>query len=236
MLLSVRLELHECGAVEFETGARDVVRLFRSLGGEFLTVRNPPAGQRIEEVDSEAENGLGLFLTFSHRVLEREFNVFEHFRNFDPVANLSYWKHSHKVCLVQTAPHYRSGPHKEPKRFDGIAMGQLGLGRLAYSVLRPAFAMIDEESYIEDSRVQRTEIKTIYWANFFGPGYVKKYGRKFLLKAPGWKTEELEDGGVLYVARESLSDWCLNKPREVLEYFKKQVPGVKLYKAVQKKY
>lgn len=63
------------------------------------------------------------------------------------------------------------------------------LGRLDYL---PSFSIDYGKPILEK------KLKAIYWANFFGPEYVAKYGREFLLNAPGWKKEELHDGGVFY--------------------------------------
>ena len=51
----------------------------------------------------------------------------------------------------------------------------------------------------------RHEIVTLSWVNFFGPAYVRKYGRDVLCNIPGYQTEDLDDGGILYQSRESLS-------------------------------
>ena len=79
--------------------------------------------------------------------------------------------------------------------------------------------------------IKNSDLKYIFWANFYGPAYVEKYGRKFLLGAPGWKKEELDDGGILYVVTESYYDWWTKPPKDVLDYFRTQVPGIKLYRA-----
>jgi hypothetical protein len=119
-----------------------------------------------------------------------------------------------------------------------MARGQLAFGEFHYANLRPRFGLIDELGN-SDAKVKaatRTELRCLYWANFFGPPYVEKFGRKFLLGAPGWKKEELDDGGILYVVTESYFEWWSKPPKEVLEYFRKDVPGVKLYKAKRSDY
>jgi hypothetical protein len=50
----------------------------------------------------------------------------------------------------------------------------------------------------EAKDVARLRLKHISWVNFFGPAYVEKYGRDFLLGLPGYKTELLPDGGVFH--------------------------------------
>jgi hypothetical protein len=69
-----------------------------------------------------------------------------------------------------------------------------------YAILHPVFGSIDFCSkHTREKDVQALEIPHIYWANFFGPEYVEKYGKEYFLNAPGWLHEELDDGGMLYV-------------------------------------
>jgi hypothetical protein len=70
----------------------------------------------------------------------------------------------------------------------------------------------------------------IYWGNIFGPAYVSHYGRDFLLGAPGWKVEELDDGGILYVTTESYLPWWHDDQSEILRYFRTKAPKVRLYR------
>lgn len=39
----------------------------------------------------------------------------------------------------------------------------------------------------------------IYWANYFGPSFVEKFGRIKLLSAPSYIIDELSDGGILII-------------------------------------
>lgn len=43
----------------------------------------------------------------------------------------------------------------------------------------------------------------IYWANFFSREYVTQLGREKIETAPAWLTEDLGDGGLLYVLSSS---------------------------------
>lgn len=76
----------------------------------------------------------------------------------------------------------------------------LKLGRAFYPIAQPMLGYIDEAyanpTLSEDSLKLR--LKHISWVNFFGPAYVAKYGRDFLLGLPGHKTELLPDGGVFH--------------------------------------
>lgn len=93
--------------------------------------------------------------------------------------------------------------------------GQLALGRELYPLVGAKFAVADEfvTALSLEKSVPKTELREIFWANFFGPAYVKKYGRKFFLEAPGWKKEELSDGGILYVVSKSFLSWWKNNPK-----------------------
>ena len=50
----------------------------------------------------------------------------------------------------------------------------------------------------------RDELVTLSWVNFYGPAYVRKYGRDLLHGIPGVRVEDLDDGGILYQSRESI--------------------------------
>ena len=39
----------------------------------------------------------------------------------------------------------------------------------------------------------------LFWANFYGPAAVERWGREFLLGAPGWKKSEIAGGIIEYV-------------------------------------
>lgn len=45
--------------------------------------------------------------------------------------------------------------------------------------------------------LQTRRIQELYWANFFDKEYVQLYGKDFFLKAPVWKVEGLQNGGML---------------------------------------
>ncbi|RME10853.1 MAG: hypothetical protein D6802_08310 [Ardenticatenia bacterium] len=87
---------------------------------------------------------------------------------------------------------------KYPREYYAQLM--LRLGKALYTILHPVFGSIDFcSNRTREKDVQVLEIPHIYWANFFGPEYVEKYGKEYFLKAPGWLHEELDDGGILYV-------------------------------------
>ena len=65
--------------------------------------------------------------------------------------------------------------------------------------LRPALASVDETDSLHAlGDVLKRKLKYINWVNVFGPPYVQKYGREFLLGLPGHKVEELPDGSIYH--------------------------------------
>jgi len=99
----------------------------------------------------------------------------------------------------------------------------LDIGKSIYSILSPAFACIDFghlPGHTWFDPVEKFQIPHIYWANYFGPGYLRGIGRDKVMKAPAWHLEPLDDGGLLYVlastpdSREDHVD-----PQSVMEHF-----------------
>lgn len=85
-----------------------------------------------------------------------------------------------------------------------------------------AYGYFDMQGFDDsmDEAVTATELKKIYWANFFGQPYVRKYGKEFFLGAPGWRKKELSDGTIEYLLTGDLftpPDSSLE--RKIQEYF-----------------
>ncbi len=51
--------------------------------------------------------------------------------------------------------------------------------------------------------IEATRIRWLFWSNYFGKEYVDKFGKVFLLQAPGWRSEEMPNGTVKYLTRPS---------------------------------
>lgn len=64
-----------------------------------------------------------------------------------------------------------------------------------------------------------------------GPAFVDRFGREFLLGAPGWKKELLDDGGILYVVDESYMRWRTTPATEAIDYFRTKVPAIRQYRS-----
>jgi hypothetical protein len=106
----------------------------------------------------------------------------------------------------------------------------LNVGTQMYNVLQPEFGWMERcpsRGYTKLQDVGSLKIPHIYWANFFGPSYVKKVGEEFLMDAPGWKKDSLDDGGILYVLAPHMGSVRKNNPllESVKTYF--QVDSVR---------
>ena len=98
-----------------------------------------------------------------------------------------------------------------------------GLAFALTSDLQPALTSVDKTGCLHalDDVIKR-KLKYINWVNIFGPAYVAKYGREFLLGLPGYRIEEWPDGSIYYqlsptfVAHDLKAARALR--REVVEY------------------
>lgn len=104
---------------------------------------------------------------------------------------------------------------------EGNAQRLLELATVIYNTIHPRFAWIERchwKGYTTPEDVDNLLIPHVYWANFFSPAYVHKYGESFLMDAPGWSKEQLEDGGILYVLTPSLVG---TGPKTIIEEVKR---------------
>jgi hypothetical protein len=201
-------------------------RFMRNVGGEILTF----ARDRVHpnpHLEANSEGCIMDSLGFGHALLEQDPMWPKKYSK--GTAGLSYLNDNQVVILSQ------SGQEKRSVTLDSQANGMLALGLLLYPFLHPKFGWIDElgNNSPTEKSIEATELKYIFWANFFGPEYVNKYSRAFLLNAPGWRKEELDDGGILYVVGESYFDWWKYRfhGQEILDYFHTEMPNVKLYRS-----
>jgi hypothetical protein len=54
----------------------------------------------------------------------------------------------------------------------------------------------DPSLFVPSIKLRTKYIPDVYWLTFFGPPYVKLFGRERLLSAPAYKVEELSYGGI----------------------------------------
>jgi len=111
------------------------------------------------------------------------------------------------------------------------AQALLKLAFNLYSILQPVFCWVDGAGYDtpNEKEIATFNLRKLMWANFYGPEYVDKYGREFLLNAPGWKKEELNDGGIAYIISPSyLRKTELVSAGKISQYFRPKAK-VKVY-------
>ncbi len=87
-----------------------------------------------------------------------------------------------------------------PENIDEAGLLHLKIAKILYNLLGSSYGWVNHLPNFNPTHgrpILERKLKEIYWVNFFGPEYVEKYGREFLLNAPGWKKEELSDGGLL---------------------------------------
>jgi hypothetical protein len=240
---AIELNLSFCERLDPEQGATRLIRVIHQHGGKFLKLN------RREVEPHPLEDLVDLFVPIEHPLLQPDTMT-------DPKggkgqASLSFVPESLSVGISQDV----SFP--DLSQVDPVARGLLAFGRRLYPDLRPIYRWIDEPSgnIPETSEIASTRLRYIFWANFWGPAYVERYGRDFLRGAPGWRVEDLEDGGILYVTTASYVEWWLmarlehldpERPRlrkwllerrgplavqraTLLGYFRTRIPDIELY-------
>ena len=125
-------------------------------------------------------------------------------------------------CHASTVGDYRSG----------TAEILLNIATGFFNNFSPSYGWIDFTYKPFQQSVNKTlktkRIQELYWANFFDKEYVKHYGKDFFLKAPVWKVEEMENGGVLVQLSSKIapaSEKSIDQIK-IAEYF--QSAGLKL--------
>jgi hypothetical protein len=88
---------------------------------------------------------------------------------------------------------------------EPIAEKLFALALKLYPMVQPTLGSVDVSDFDgynwEDSHVVKCKIITLNWVNFFGPEYVAAYGREWLANIPGYRVQDLPDGGLLYQSR-----------------------------------
>ncbi|ELZ26992.1 hypothetical protein C475_08656 [Halosimplex carlsbadense 2-9-1] len=77
---------------------------------------------------------------------------------------------------------------------------------------------------VTDESLAENRINEVSWLTLFGPELVVEYGREWLLSAPAWKREELDDGAILLVASPDPTDYeQFSEDRDILRtYFSRR--------------
>ncbi|MBI4317573.1 MAG: hypothetical protein HY675_03705 [Chloroflexi bacterium] len=212
------IKLYHCTKLPQQGGTEALVDLVQGLGGTFLYARKPDPDARQANRD---EHGL-----WPTEIRHELFAGGER-------PSLGFVQDTRSVsvgCDISFV---------DPRWVDATTSSFLRFAELIYPHLGPAYGWLDEvgERLYRGQDVPARKLAYIFWANFFGPPYVEKYGRDFLLGAPGWRVEELSDGGILYVISPSFVKlWEVVKPKQVLHYFQQVAPKVRLYRWVSDKF
>jgi hypothetical protein len=137
------------------------------------------------------------------------------FSQFDDERNLLY---------LGTLLDFQFFQKDERHLVEPTAQRILELGRLLYPLTQSWLGLIDVSNPILPRDILKRRLKHLGWVNFFGPPYVEKYGRDFLLGLPGYRTELLPDGGVFhqlsptFVAADEAEARHLQLQQEVIAY------------------
>ncbi len=212
------MEFYHCTKLPLQGGTGVLIELLERLGSTFLYAGKPDPG-----ASRRFDDGTGLWPTeIRHELLppgERpSLSSVEDIRLMSVGCDISY---------------------VDPQRVDSATSSFLRFAELLYPHLGPEYGWLDEvgERLHREQDVPARKLAHIFWANFFGPPYVERYGRDFLLGAPGWRVEELSDGGILYVLSPSFVNlWQVVREKEVLDYFRRRIPGVRPYRRVRDKF
>lgn len=77
---------------------------------------------------------------------------------------------------------------------------------------------------VEAEDLAAGQVQDVSWLMLFPPDMVETYGRQFLLDAPVWRAEELEDGAVLLVAFANPLGRPFDDYRDLYDYFDIEFP------------
>jgi len=170
---------------------------------------NSQGTQRGLEVAYDKHN-----LTFTVR---NESEGFELFIHFDWNIDLGDGNKRAHIGAVTFQTGYFHSDEKTAILYSHVF---LDLGKHLFSLIQPDFGWIDlldlaGATWFDD--IDRLSVPYVYWANFFGKGFVAKYGIDNLLSTPAWLSEPLNDYGVLVVLSPILG--LSNNVEQVKSYF-----------------
>jgi hypothetical protein len=231
---TLTMDFYRCAELPTEGGAAAAIRLIQQLGGQFLSI----AGLRPEpdpfSTISEEGNSIGL-MRFEHETLLLDSEMLNEIRRgrfpatVKGQAGFSFSQKTYSVHVSQAV--WTAG---QPFT-DRLALGLLSFALYLYPHLRPNLGSIDELGWngLEKDDVEGNRLPYVYWANIFGPEFVRLLGPDFFEHIPGWRVVDLPDGGVLYVATESFTEWWLHDQDDVVAHFRRRFPKIRQYRAVK---
>jgi hypothetical protein len=119
--------------------------------------------------------------------------------------------------------HTHGSPDIDSPYVEDSALILCTLSKILYTYLKPCYGWVDypHAPFLTGEAIRdRSELDTLYWINYFGPQYVEKYSKEFLMSIPGWKKEELNDGGIFLQLSPQLTENDNEKlGDELKEYF-----------------
>lgn len=221
---NIAISLCACDALRKREAAKSLLAELKKSGCQFLD-------RACKQPDSQPETRIkstGSILVpihFQHRLLQRDLIAVSRGASIGS-AGLGYLAKSRSVVVRQTVA-------EESANWDDLAAGQLALAEYLYRGLRPVYGWIDEvgENAVEREFASIKEMRFIFWANVFGPMFVKHFGKDFLSACPAARIDWLEDGGAVVVSAQTYSEWYANPPAQLAEYFGQKVAGVQLYRS-----
>jgi hypothetical protein len=223
---SLELRFHRCSVPSSQStqAYRETLELLRGSGVTFITAARKSIDTNPEECIDEEEGTIQSLGVLHDKLAPDEFKT--PFTR-GGTADFAYLRDEAEISFGQGVL-----PFSEQQR-DTVALALIDFGVDMYYRFRPVLGTCDQagENFPSQRSLDRCELQYLYWANFFSPALVEKVGSDFLLRAPGWKKEELGDGGILYVTLKSFSAWHSSPSSEIVDYFRTRMPILRPYRA-----
>jgi|SRR5580765_1256520 len=205
----LRLEFVNCSGLSQVkgNGALELLDVLKSCGGSFLRTAYGAIDKNPSRKIDEKGSILGV-VGIEHELLAKgRFH-------YAPIKVPPHQHGTGSVSYIHDYRDFRLKQHIEEndiEHLDAIANGLTTFARMIYPRLRPSYGWIDESGYVEPTDVIRKgEPRFLSWANIFGPKLVQHIGLEFVLEAPGWKKEKLDDGGLLFVVESQYLHFLTN--------------------------
>lgn len=227
--MMLKMSLIECSSLPQDgPAALEAIKRLRSCGATMLTLPYGFVEKKPEKrIDSKGNIIVGLGV--EHPALAK--GCYHYQKTLAPLREHG----TGYFCFIHSDRWFtftQDLKENDPSHWDEIAARLLPFLRMIYPHLRPRFGWIDESGYLEVHHVLvKNQPRLLFWANLFGPDLVQQLGKDFLLRAPGWKKEELDDGGILYVVESKYHEWYANPSKQALRYFQKKIPEIRVYRA-----
>ena len=226
-LVSISSKMYLCSSIagKLHAGSNEVFDLLVKMGGQlyFVSPGNPLTDRDIAlDEDGDIDPLPGVL----HPLLKPGCRV-KPKPKFGGNAGFYYISSSQSVHFTQ-----ESGFDNEREVNELLEAHRAFFSR-AIQVFRPGYAWIDEtgENTPGARSIKKLELKYLFWANFFGPDYVQKYGRSFFLSVPDCRIEDFGELGILIVMNDSFTSWRRNSTPLQLAYLMKTIPSIQKFKS-----